>query len=73
METANKLARRWLNSNLLGWANGEGNMFEKYDAFNPGEYGGGGEYEPQSGFGWTNGVALELIERNYAVGGSTLA
>jgi hypothetical protein len=27
--------------------------------------GGGGEYTPQIGFGWTNGVALYLIVRNY--------
>jgi neutral trehalase len=25
--------------------------------------GGGGEYTPQSGFGWTNGVALDLLAR----------
>jgi alpha,alpha-trehalase len=25
--------------------------------------GGGGEYAPQTGFGWTNGVALELLNQ----------
>jgi len=31
-----------------------------------GTSGGGGEYEPQLGFGWTNGVALEFLNQwNY--------
>jgi alpha,alpha-trehalase len=38
-------------------------MHEKYDATRPGERGGGGEYTPQVGFGWTNGVALWLLAR----------
>nr|CAD7392221.1 unnamed protein product [Timema cristinae] len=33
----------------------------QYDAVNPGAYGGGGEYTVQSGFGWTNGIILELL------------
>jgi len=44
-----------------GGGGGGGGMFEKYNAFVPGQRGEGGEYEPQAGFGWTNGVALELI------------
>jgi hypothetical protein len=28
-----------------------------------GQHGGGGEYEVQSGFGWTNGVVLALLEK----------
>ena len=39
-------------------------MFEKFDATAPeGVAGGGGEYECVDGFGWTNGVALLLLER----------
>ena len=38
-------------------------MFEKYDALEVGGGGGGGEYTPQVGFGWSNGVALTLLER----------
>ena len=54
-----------------------GHMFEKvfssfviYDAFSlefqynfddPGKAGGGGEYEVQIGFGWTNGMLLDLM------------
>ena len=32
----------------------------RYDAFRVGEGGGGGEYVPQTGFGWSNGVAMVL-------------
>ena len=28
-----------------------------------GGHGGGGEYEVQKGFGWSNGVVLDLLER----------
>lgn len=37
-------------------------MMEKYDAMSPGSMGGGGEYETQTGFGWTNGVALHFLQ-----------
>ncbi|XP_057670544.1 trehalase-like [Diorhabda carinulata] len=40
-------------------------MYEKYDAYNVGGYGGGGEYVVQSGFGWSNGEALALINEFY--------
>ena len=61
-ELAASLASRWLASNLRGWRTA-GSMHEKYDATRPGERGGGGEYVPQVGFGWTNGVALSLLAR----------
>ena len=39
-------------------------MMEKYDVGQrSGQAGGGGEYEVQVGFGWTNGVALELLDK----------
>ena len=44
-----------------------GQMFEKYDAERPGEAGGGGEYVRQAGFGWTNGVALLLLDQGYGM------
>lgn len=40
-------------------------MYEKYDAFVVGKGGGGGEYVPQIGFGWSNGVALVLIDSTF--------
>jgi len=36
-------------------------MHEKYHANRMGERGEGGEYVPQEGFGWSNGVILELL------------
>nr|QOI60660.1 trehalase-1 [Mythimna separata] len=38
-------------------------MFEKYDAENPGQFGGGGEYNVQFGFGWSNGAILEFLHK----------
>lgn len=35
----------------------------QYDALTLGGTGGGGEYEVQVGFGWTNGVILELLAK----------
>lgn len=63
-ELASTLAARWLRSNWLGW-NETRSMHEKYDATRPGQRGGGGEYVPQVGFGWTNGVVLWLLQRGY--------
>jgi alpha,alpha-trehalase len=37
--------------------------FFKYDATFPGGHGTGGEYVNQIGFGWTNGVILELLDK----------
>jgi alpha,alpha-trehalase len=36
-------------------------LVEKYDLSGRGDGGGGGEYELQDGFGWTNGVTLKLL------------
>lgn len=62
---ADKLAVTWFNSNYCAWQStlSEGGLFfEKYDVTHPGVAGGGGEYEVQSGFGWTNGVLLKLLQ-----------
>ena len=56
-----KIARNFFNSVYEGWK--KHNVFyEKYDATKPGERGSGGEYTVQSGFGWTNGVTLQLLK-----------
>lgn len=60
MELADELASRWLSSNYIGYVE-TGNMFEKYNSISPGQGGGGGEYNVQTGFGWTNGVVLEFL------------
>ncbi|CAK9233574.1 unnamed protein product [Sphagnum troendelagicum] len=65
-EKANKMAidisRRWLKSNYVAFEE-TGHMVEKYDARYCGKVGGGGEYNTQTGFGWTNGVALTLLHK----------
>ncbi|SMY28604.1 unnamed protein product [Zymoseptoria tritici ST99CH_1A5] len=43
---------------LGGEEGGEGAIFEKYNSTSVLVGGGGGEYEVQTGFGWTNGVLI---------------
>ncbi|XP_063215486.1 trehalase-like isoform X2 [Bacillus rossius redtenbacheri] len=59
-QLAEQLARNWIRANYKGYSQ-SGDMFEKYDSLIPGRYGSGGEYIVQSGFGWTNGAVLELL------------
>ncbi|CAG7834101.1 unnamed protein product [Allacma fusca] len=56
-------AQKWVENNLLTYRTHEDTMFEKYDAANPGSRGGGGEYEVVEGFGWSNGVVLDLLKK----------
>ena len=55
---ARELARRWVSSAHAAWAK-HGVMFEKYDAVDGGS-GAGGEYAPETGFGWSNGVTAKF-------------
>ncbi len=41
-------------------------MVEKYNVADMSLEGGGGEYPVQDGFGWTNGVALDLLVQDSA-------
>lgn len=61
---AKKFAKKWVEANVVG-DEIHGSMFEKYHAQYPGQCGQGGEYEVQKGFGWTNGVLLDFINRYY--------
>ncbi|XP_056334954.1 trehalase [Danio aesculapii] len=61
-ELAFSLAQRWIQTNWRAFIKYEA-MFEKYDVNGDGKPGGGGEYEVQLGFGWTNGVALQLLDQ----------
>jgi len=54
------LAKRFVDTALAAF-NSTGHMHEKYDALKAGVVGRGGEYEPQTGFGWTNGVVLDFL------------
>ena len=60
---ASQIASAWLQNNYNGWL-GAHQMFEKYNATSTsGIPGTGGEYDVQSGFGWTNGAIFELLLR----------
>lgn len=58
---ARDIARRWTDTVSATFAR-TGLLFEKYDIEVAG-VGGGGEYETQTGFGWTNGVTADFIDR----------
>lgn len=60
-EMAFNVAKRFFNSAIEGFRVSN-TFFEKYDVLHLGSTGGGGEYEPQEGFGWTNGVILAYIK-----------
>ena len=64
-ELASEVKKRWLNVNEKVFQS-KGKMIEKYDVVDPSGVGGGGEYPLQDGFGWTNGVALALINEDIA-------
>ncbi|KPP68961.1 Trehalase-like [Scleropages formosus] len=61
-EVAFDLAQRWIRTNWLAYVK-YGHMYEKYSVEGDGKPGGGGEYEVQLGFGWTNGVAMQLLDQ----------
>ncbi|KAG2241939.1 hypothetical protein HID58_078103 [Brassica napus] len=60
-EIAEEIARRWIRSSYSVY-NTSGSIHEKLNVAEFGEYGGGGEYKPQTGFGWSNGVILAFLE-----------
>ncbi|XP_078389395.1 trehalase [Cetorhinus maximus] len=55
-------AQKWIQSNWVLYEKYQA-MFEKCDVSWDGKPGGGGEYDVQVGFGWTNGVALQLLDQ----------
>ena len=62
-EYAKELAHSWIRTAHQVWQ-ATGFMHEKYDVRLESEgVGKGGEYVPQRGFGWTNGVTLRLLEQ----------
>ncbi|XP_055694077.1 trehalase isoform X1 [Lutzomyia longipalpis] len=61
-DLARSWATRWVHSNYIVF-NDTHAMFEKYNAEEMGGHGGGGEYEVQIGFGWSNGVIIELLNK----------
>merc|ERR1712200_94898 len=60
---AYKQAQKWINCNYEQYQQ-TSSMFEKYDVrYSNGMAGSGSEYNVQEGFGWTNAVVLNLINR----------
>ncbi|MEO6917653.1 MAG: alpha,alpha-trehalase TreF [Collimonas sp.] len=57
---ARDIATRWMGKVQQGYGN-SGKLVEKYDVMGSGAEAGGGEYALQDGFGWTNGVAMQLM------------
>ncbi|TBU02366.1 trehalase [Hamiltosporidium magnivora] len=54
------VAKSFFNSVYVGYKNDKA-FFEKYNCLKVGFTGAGGEYAPQTGFGWTNGAMLSFI------------
>ena len=57
VDEAKTIMQRWLALNERVYKD-TGKMMEKYNVEDISLLSGGGEYETQDGFGWTNGVAL---------------
>lgn len=58
-DLANEIQRRWCRLCERVYQS-TGKMMEKYDVTDLSKTAGGGEYPVQDGFGWTNGVYLDL-------------
>jgi alpha,alpha-trehalase len=58
-ELAEKIKNNWC-SNVERVYKNTGKLMEKYNALDTETIAGGGEYPNQDGFGWTNGVYLQL-------------
>ena len=63
-ELARTIANNWIQNNLQVF-NETGKLMEKYDVVDTNVKAGGGEYPLQDGFGWTNGVLLNLLDKYY--------
>jgi alpha,alpha-trehalase len=61
-KTADELSDEWLSLNEKEFKR-TGKMMEKYNVSDTNLEAGGGEYDVQEGFGWTNGVYLRMKNR----------
>ena len=59
---ARSIAVRWVQNNINVF-NSTGKLMEKYNVIDTDTKAGGGEYPLQDGFGWTNGILLNLLNR----------
>lgn len=60
-DLANQIKGRWINLNTKVFIE-TGKLMEKYNVVDTNLKSGGGEYPVQDGFGWTNGVLLQLLK-----------
>jgi alpha,alpha-trehalase len=61
-DLAKEITNRWIETNLRVFKE-TGKLMEKYNVTDTQLKAGGGEYPLQDGFGWTNGVLLNLMDR----------
>ena len=59
---ARTIAESWIGTNTRVFDN-TGKLMEKYNVIDTDAKAGGGEYPLQDGFGWTNGVLLNLLNK----------
>jgi alpha,alpha-trehalase len=59
-DAAKEMATRWVQLNIKVYKS-TGKLMEKYNVEDTHLEAGGGEYQSQDGFGWTNGVLLKLM------------
>jgi alpha,alpha-trehalase len=59
---ARTIAGDWVSTNIRIF-NSTGKLMEKYNVVDTGINAGGGEYPLQDGFGWTNGVLLNFMNK----------
>ncbi|WP_017729919.1 alpha,alpha-trehalase TreF [Nafulsella turpanensis] len=60
-DLAETIKERWLET-VENEYQESGKLLEKYNVIYPEVAGGGGEYPTQDGFGWTNGVYLQMVK-----------
>lgn len=60
-DDAERIAKKWLKTNI-DWFNKHGEFGEKYNVVSIGKPAQTGLYPSQSGFGWTNGVFVDLAK-----------
>lgn len=59
---ARSVAETWISTDIRVF-NSTGKLMEKYNVLDTDVKAGGGEYPLQDGFGWTNGVLLNLLNK----------
>lgn len=59
---AMRIAQTWIDTTYCAYHT-TGALFEKYNVSATGAAGHGGEYVVQTGFGWTNGLVLWILDR----------